>query len=157
MKISANFDEVDKSLEKAIAEIERKLTNMVRSYAQEIVYKAAVDRNPLGNHIRDAYWYGLRQVSTGLQPIHGFSKGSWQANPTNVFTRIERYGETTAEAAVAGVPSDMASYVLGQKFYIGNEGPYIQIINQRYAIVQNTMKDIMNAYQVDLKTAFNKG
>jgi len=156
MKISANFDEVDKSLEKAIAEIERKLTNMVRSYAQTMIYRFT-ENNPVGDPVKYASWYRTRYLTEGLLPEEGFSRGSWQASSSGAFTRVERYGQNTGAQAVGAVPVSMQSYRLGQTFYIGNEGPYIQIINARYSIVPASMKDIMNAYQVDLKTAFNKG
>lgn len=156
MHVSCNVDEVRKQFDQVVLQIEGKLKNMVVGFAHDVA-RAAVDRNKLGDHVQFADLYELRATRTGLQPIHGFSRGSWQASITWPLSWRETYGPDSGDNAVANVPLELTNYELGQVVYIGNTGPYIETINARFGIMPRAMQDIMQVYSSNLKYHYDRG
>lgn len=156
MRVSCNVDEVRKQFDQVVLQIEGKLKNMVVGFAHDVA-REAVDANPLGSSPKFADLYALREQRTGLQPIEGFSRGSWQASTSWPLPRRETYGEASGDNAVANVPSELSNYKLGQTVYIGNTGPYIETINSRFGIADRALLALMQAYSSNLKYHYDRG
>jgi len=159
MIISANLKEVEKSFEAVIKDIEVRLTNMAVGFGQMVAAKAE-SQNPIGLNtpsMQDYYEARQRLGPYHLQPTPGFSKGSWQATESSSFPWRETYGGGAGQAAVAAIPSQLSGYKLGDTYYVGNTGPYIGILNQRYNIIDISTRDIMQAFSIDMSAIYNKG
>lgn len=106
-------------------------------------------------------WYKSR---TDLQPVEGFSRGSWQVSTTGQFSKQEYYGYGSGDAALSLVKGNLGNYILGQTVYIGNNAYYIKALENNYSeqtqglgIMQPTVDSIIATYQVDLKRLFDEG
>lgn len=157
--ISANFAEVKKSLEKYKAEVDRKLTYMVRMFAYRVT-ETAIGNTPLGDAEKYAGLYALREKSLGLDPRAGFAQGSWQVSSSNNFELQETY---SGDTALGLVKTSLAGYKLGNNLYIGNKGYYIQRLEAGSSkqaplgISKPTTDHIFSVLQTDLVRLFREG
>lgn len=144
-------------------EVERKLKYMVVQFSY-LVSSEAIKNTPLGDSVRFEPWYLRREMNTGLQPVEGFARGSWQANTTGQFKLQEFYTAGSGASALSLVKADLGNYLLGQNVYIGNNAYYIRALENNYSsqtqgmgIMKPTTDAIMMTYQVDLKRLFDEG
>lgn len=154
------------ALEKQLAEFHkeaiRKLEGMVRQFSYTISF-TAIDNTALGD--ADLYLdaYIERLAVTGLQPIEGFARGSWQVTlDDNNPDMQELYGEGSGKTAEAAIKIHLLNYQLGQDVYISNVGPYIRTIEysdwskHQGRIVQPTLNSVMRTYQLHLDDYYKK-
>lgn len=161
--ISADVSKVLEELKAYHADTVRRLENMVRGFAYTIS-KTAIENTPLGNSEEFFKLYELRQGRTGLEPVEGFARGSWQVNTTGQFSMQAIYGVNSGGQALALVKADLASYKLGDTVFVGNKGFYIKLLENNYSsqtnnlgIMQPTLDSIMQTYKVDLPRLYKEG
>lgn len=166
--ISSNVDQILKELQEYHKDTVRRLENMVQGFAY-LISKEAIANTPIGNANPDdpeSFFklYKIRQGRTGLDPVEGFARGSWQVNTSGQFSIQELYTVNSGSTALALIKTNLESYKLGQTLYIGNKGFYIRQLENNYSnqtnemgIMQPTLDSIMQTYQVDLQRLFNEG
>lgn len=149
-------------LQKYEKEVTRKLENMVKGFSY-IISSEAVSNTPLGDSETYFKLYQARQNQTGLQPVEGFARGSWQVSTTGQFSIQEIYTVNSGNVALSLIKSNLNSYKLGQTLYVGNKGYYIKLLDGGYSdkaplgIIAPTMESIASTYQVDLKRLYDEG
>ena len=158
--ISADVAKVLEELKAYHADTIRRMENMVRGFSY-IISKTAIENTPIGDAEQYIKLYELRQGRTGLEPVEGFARGSWQVNTTGQFSIQQVY---SAGEALNLIKADLGSYKLGDTLYIGNTGYYIRLLENNYSdqtnelgIMQPTLDSIMRTYQVDLPRLFREG
>lgn len=163
--ITVDITKVLQELQKYKEDVDRKLKYMVVQFSY-LISSEAIRNTPLGNASPkdqggNLPWYLRREELTGLQPIAGFAKGSWQVNTSGTFNIQETYSGGEAMSLIRG---SLFSYQLGQTVYIGNTGYYIRQLENNYSeqtqgmgIMQPTLDTITATYQVDLKRLFDEG
>ena len=136
-----------------------RMQNMVRGFAY-IISQTAIDNTPIGNSEQYFKLYERRQRQTGLKPIEGFAKGSWQVNKSGDFSIQQVY---SGGEALRLITTDLQNYKLGDTLYIGNKGFYIRLLENNYSsqtnglgIMQPTLDSILSTYQVDLLRLFKE-
>ena len=161
--ISADVSKVLEELKAYHQDTIRRMENMVRGFAY-IISKTAIENTPLGNSEEYFKLYELRQGRTGLEPVEGFARGSWQVNTTGQFSMQAIYGVDSGGQALALVKADLGSYKLGDTVFVGNKGFYIRLLENNYSsqtnnlgIMQPTLDSIMQTYKVDLPRLFREG
>lgn len=161
--ISVDVSKVLEELKAYQQDTVRRLENMVRGFAY-IISQTAIENTPLGNAEEFFKLYELRQGRTGLDPIEGFARGSWQVNTTGQFSMQAIYGANSGGEALTLIETDLANYKLGDTVYVGNRGFYIRLLENNYSsqtdnlgIMQPTLDSIMQTYQVDLVRLFREG
>lgn len=160
--ITVNVDEVIKSLMAYKAEVDRKLTYMVKGFAYEIT-RTAISNTPIGDAAAHMALYLRRERLLGLQPEEGFAQGSWQVSTDGVFNVQEYYGTSSGGEALSLVKTSLNAYQLGQTLYIGNKGYYIRNLeggssNQApLGIMKPTTDHIVSTLQADLVRLYNQG
>ena len=160
--ITANVDEVIKSLMAYKAEVDRKLTYMVRGFAYEIT-RTAISNTPLGDAEEHMALYLRRERLLGLQPEEGFAQGSWQVSTDGAFSVQAIYGTTAGGEALSLSKTSLNAYTLGQTLYIGNKGYYIRNLENGSSdqapmgIMKPTTDHIMSVLQADLVRLYNQG
>ena len=130
--ISADVAKVLEELKAYHADTVRRLENMVRGFAYTIS-KTAIENTPLGNSEEFFKLYELRQGRTGLEPVEGFARGSWQVNTTGQFSMQAIYGVNSGSEALSLVKADLGSYKLGDTVFVGNKGFYIRLLENNYS------------------------
>jgi hypothetical protein len=173
--ISTNVEAVAKQLQEYRKTMERKLTNMVAGFAENVAL-AATDATPVGN-AGDlaqglannsgsagsyAQLYLMRSEQTGIAPEVGFHAGAWRYSASmNLVFDPNIYAP---EQAISEVLTDArASYKVGQTFYIGASGPGYGELNQGSSwqapngIVAPAMQQIQAVYSADLKRYYDLG
>lgn len=145
------------SLAKYKAELKLQLEAAVRKFSYLISYEA-IHNTPLGdsNYYRSAYLQ--RQQSSGLQPIEGYARGSWQVSSTGSFRNQELYSYQSGDQAAALIESDLSDYRLGQDVYIGNNAYYIKVLEGNHSlqtsglgIMAPTMDKVMQIYSISMQ------
>ena len=161
--IKADITAALNSLQTYQKTVERKLKYMVVQFSY-LISSEAIKNTPLGDSVRFEPWYLQRQLNTGLQPIEGFARGSWQASTTGQFRQQEYYGLGSGSSALSLVKGDLGNYRLGQTVYIGNNAYYIQALENNYSsqtqglgIMKPTSEAVFRTYQVDMKRLFDEG
>ena len=161
--ISADVSKVLEELKAYHQDTIRRMENMVRGFAY-IISKTAIENTPLGNSEEYFKLYELRQGRTGLEPVEGFARGSWQVNTTGQFSMQAIYGVDSGGQALALVKADLGSYKLGDTVFVGNKGFYIRLLENNYSdqtnelgIMQPTLDSIMQTYKVDLPRLYKEG
>ena len=161
--ISADVAKVLEELKAYHADTVRRMENMVRGFAYTIS-KTAIENTPIGDAEQYIKLYELRQGRTGLEPVEGFARGSWQVNTTGQFSMQAIYGVDSGGQSLALVKADLGSYKLGDTVFVGNKGFYIRLLENNYSsqtnelgIMQPTLDSIMRTYQVDLPRLFREG
>lgn len=160
MRITANIDALQKSLEEAKKEINKKLEGMVKKFSYWVTV-SATNYTPLGDSNKFADLYKLREKNYGLKPEEGFARGSWQISLDGTLDTQELYGIGSANAAIDVAIINLMNYSLGETVLIGNTGPYVQKLEDNYSkqtngqgIVQPTMEMITRVYQLDLDSYY---
>jgi len=158
--ITLDVSKVLKELEDYHKDTVRRLENMVKGFSYQIA-KTAIEKTPLGDATKYFEWYQSRKY---LEPEEGFARGSWQVNTSGQFSMQALYGANSGTEALSLVKSDLASYKLGQAVFVGNKGFYIKALENNYSsqtnnlgIMQPTLDNIMQTYQVDLVRLFKEG
>ena len=161
--ISVDVAKVLEELKAYHADTIRRMENMVRGFAYTIS-KTAIENTPRGDAEKYFKMYELRQDRTGLAPVEGFAKGSWQVNTTGQFSMQAIYGVNSGSEALSLVKADLGSYKLGDTVFVGNKGFYIRLLENNYSsqttglgIMLPTLDSIMRTYQVDLPRLFLEG
>lgn len=150
--ITADTDPLVKSLEKAQAEIERKLLGMVSEFALKFT-DVAVQATPIGDSVEYARLYQQR-----LDPLpkeEGMSRANWNLMDVNDFYPIYSVNQSLP---YSDAKSYMNSYYkLGETFYLGNATPYIGLLENNASpqtagngISQPILDQILNVYQYRL-------
>ena len=162
ISVDANFDEVYQALLKYKEEIDRKLEYMVRSFAYQVTL-TAIQNTPIGDSEKFLGLYQRRERLFGLKPEEGFAKGSWQLDTDGNFSTQALYGTGSGSTAAGIAKTSIGSYKLGQTFYIGTQGFYIDALESGSSdqaldgIKAPTEQHIMNVLQADLVRLFNEG
>ena len=127
------------SLKKAEQEIQRKLVGMLGKFMQGFT-KVAVENTPHGDANDPRY----KQRTPPWPQEPGMSKSNWQIMNTGSFSPLYI-------ADITGAPSlqDAAEtyYKLGEVYYLGNATPYIRSVDNKYAIEDNTVNEVLTIYQ----------
>lgn len=127
--ISCNTDALVKQLQEIKADAERRLKNTVHEFTYAMA-SMGVQLTPLGDSVRYARLYELRYKHSGLQPIEGLAKGSWQVSlGTKQTHQQEVYGSNSGQAALGFIDSNLSAYKLGEAVYISNTAPHIGFLD----------------------------
>lgn len=164
MIVAANTDKLAKQLEELSKEVERKLKNMVSEFTVDVV-TAAVNNTPLGDSEKFANLYAMRLTNgSGLLDEEGLAQGSWQVALDGSLEFKPDYGFDAGLNAIAETKFAMEGYQLGQKYIIGNKGPYIDALENNYSdqtngqgIMAPTIEQVQSAIQADLKQYYDAG
>jgi hypothetical protein len=163
--LSANTDELEKSLAEYKAEVERKLKHMVVGFAQDVAEAAsqATRKGHIsegGNTAKYVEYYKKRAKSRseggyGIEALEGFHKGAWT------------YTEGTLEfnPVIYDVPTMLgnvdykaqANYKIGDTFTIGATGPAYEELEILDDIRGKAESTIQGAYLSDLKQYYEEG
>jgi hypothetical protein len=167
--VTSNLDEVIKSLEAVIKDIDARLSSMVQNFTYNITL-SAIKFTPMGDarsSEKVAEMYDARFKNTGLLPREGFAQGSWGVDTflnTATMTNTEGfYGKGSgSDAAEKVFFDDLSKYRLGNDLYITNTGPYIARLQDNYSdytqglgIMEPTEEDIRNIYSQNLAKYYN--
>lgn len=136
---------------------------MVRGFAYEISSEA-IAKTPLGNSEEWIKRYMERQIRTGLNPVEGYARGSWQVKKDSQFTTQEIYGVNSGTTALSAIKSTLNGLTYKDNIFIGNRGYYIQLLEANYSaqtnnlgIMKPTMQAVMATYAVSIKSLYDKG
>jgi hypothetical protein len=152
--ISANADELIKSLDSYKVEVERKLKHMVVKFAQDVATAASIE-TAIGDESRLHNMYLERQRARGIDPHPGFHKGAW------VYTEGSLTFDPTIHSRqdmLSNVQSAAnAEYKIGDSFIVGAEGTAYAFLERRDGIVHDAMKAVQEVYQSNLERHYNEG
>lgn len=143
-------------LQKFYLEAVRKMENMVRGFSYEISL-TAIENTPLGDSVKYKALYLRRQAELGLAPIEGVAQGGWEAGVNSSVSFTPRYGWDSDTEALSQIDNNLSKYKLGNYVLIGNNGPYIGILEGRESIMEPTLASIMAVQQAQLLRYYNKG
>lgn len=167
MKIKADTTDLEMSLMKAAGTIALRLKQMVTGFSYEFTV-TAIGNTPLGDASPEKdgghlSWYIKRYNETGLAPIEGFARGSWQVDfDGKIQTQKPLYGVNSGQVAGSAAKISLMNYTLGQRVYIANTGPYIVALENGYSdqasegIMKPTMEQVLSSYKIDLKRHYSK-
>ena len=172
MKVSANVDNLVKSLQEAETKVREGLETMVKGLTFNIA-KEAVDNTPYGDAVAFGRFYNS-QARTAMVPAEaGYAKGGWLVSMNSV-PNVE-FPDRATEASGYNIKSKAASatsaYNLGETVYISNHTPYVYrqdwpvagygSLEQGYSrqapigISAPTMYKIMQVFRQDLKSYYD--
>jgi len=150
------------SLEQARDLIERKLKNMVREVALDVI-EAGAANTPLGESEFFMSLYLARQEETGLLPEEGVAQGAWVVSFGELFF-VPHYGKDSYRDSFNEATLDMQQYKLGQPFKIANTAPYIGALENNYSHQTNgngvmgpTTRQAESVINANLKTYYDRG
>ena len=136
---------------------------MVKGFSYEIAL-TAIDNTPLGDSVAYMRLYQRREKMYGLSPIEGLAKGGWQVSLDGSLEFQELYGSTSGQTALSAAKIGMMNYKLGNTVMIGNEGPYIDDLENNSSnqtngqgIMQPTLDSIMQVHKTDLMRYYTQG
>ena len=165
MKIKASTTDLEMSLMKAAGTIALRLKQMVVGFSYEFTV-TAIQNTPLGDASPEPNGYLSlyikRYNETGLSPIEGFARGSWQVDFDNNIQMQSLYGANSGSVAGSAAKISLMNYNLGQKVYIANTGPYIVNLENGSSgqapegISKPTLTQVMDSYKIDLKRHYSK-
>lgn len=157
--ITANVDELLKSLELYHADTVRRLENMVSGFSYEVSL-TAVKNTPLGDvetyldlYVRRNKAHPEFDISAGL------AQGNWQVSLDGT---IEFQNIYSGKTALGAVKTHLMNYKLGETVLIGNNLLYIGRLeggssNQAPdGIMQPTVDNIMSTYKINLVRYFKE-
>lgn len=163
--LSANTDELEKSLAEYKAEVERKLKHMVVGFAQDVALAAsnATRKGHIsegGNTLAYINHYKKRAKSRseggfGIEPIEGYHQGAWQYTEGELQFNPAIYDQATMLGAVDYKAE--ANYKIGDTFYIGATGPAYDMLQKLDDIQGEAESTIQRAYQSNLQAHYNEG
>jgi hypothetical protein len=154
--ISANTDEVSKSLEVYKAEVERKLKAMVAAFAREIAETASSSTHKNENPEKFMNLYKARaEVHAGMPLTAGFHKGAWTYTEGTLVFNPTLYDESNVPDKVEYLAQ--TKYNIGDSFVIGAVGTAYEMLQTRDDIEGNTLSTVRTAYMVNLPRYYNEG
>lgn len=167
MRISANIAALQKSLEEAKKEINRKLESMVQIFSYWITWQA-IENTPYGDSELYFRYYNIKTRLKWFLPYEGSAKGGWTIS-MNLPTKIlvpERASSVEALNIKSNADKDSMSYKLGDTVYIVNSVPYMansgftqpsfDSLENGYSaqaprgVMEPTIEQIQNIYQLKL-------
>lgn len=166
MKIKADTTALEMSLMKAAGTIALRMKQMVAGFSYEFTL-TTIQNTPLGDASPEPNGHLSRYIKryneTGLSPIEGFARGSWQIDfDGNIQMQKPLYGPNSGQVAGAAAKISLMNYNLGQRVYIANIGPYIVELENGYSgqapegITKPTLTQVMDSYKIDLKRHYSK-
>jgi hypothetical protein len=161
--LTSNSDQIYKEILKYKAEVKRKLEAMVRGFALDIV-RIAVKHTPLGDAKQYPLWYQRRySADSRFLPVEGFAQGSWQIQYRDSFPWQFNFAPDQDIKALMNASLSSEQYKLGKDIWVGNAGPYIAKLEAGRStqapqgIMQPTLNEIMQVYQLNLKQYYDRG
>jgi hypothetical protein len=162
--LSANTEELEKSLAEYKAEVERKLKHMVVGFAQDVAL-AASEKTRKG-HISEggntlAYINHYKQrakappIGGGIAPIEGYHQGAWQYTEGELQFNPAIYDQATMLGTVDYKAE--ANYKIGDTFTIGATGPAYEMLQGLDDIRGEAESTIQRAYLSNLQAHYNEG
>jgi len=165
--ITANVDELLKSLELYHADTVRRLENMVSGFAYEFVLAAGL-KTPVGSaesldtSAKYASLYQMRNKRFGIPEEVGYHAGSWQVNPNGTLNFSTMIVSPQGAADDARYESQ-ATYSLGKTFYIGANTPGMVALQGNSSAQTNgqgiygpALDVVMTAYQINMVRYFKE-
>ena len=158
--LTANTDELEKSLAAYKAEVERKLKAMVVGFAQDVALAASESTrkghiSEGGNTLAYVDHYKQRKELHNIDPIEGYHKGAWQYSEGQL-TFNESITPVGTMVNEVGYQAE-ANYKIGDTFYIGATGPAFEMLQGLDDIQGNAESTIQRAYQSNLKSYYDEG
>lgn len=163
--LSANTDELEKSLAEYKAEVERKLKHMIVGFAQDVALAAsnATRKGHIsegGNTLAYINHYKKRAKSRseggfGIEPIEGYHKGAWQYAEGELHFSPIIYDQATMLGTVDYKAE--ANYKIGDTFSIGAIGPAYEELENLDDIRGKAESTIQRAYLSNLKQYYEEG
>jgi hypothetical protein len=158
--LSANTDELQKSLAEYKAEVERKLKHMVVGFAQDVAEAAsqATRKGHIsegGNTAKYVEYYKKRAQQYGIAPVEGFHKGAWTYTEGTLQFSPTIYDEATMLGNVDYKAE--ASYKIGDTFSIGAIGTAYDMLQKLDDIQGEAESTIQRAYLSNLKQYYEEG
>lgn len=172
MEITANIDDLIKSLEEAQKVITRKLEGMVTLFAYNFVIQASKN-TPIGDeesiklgesgispYSKYFQLYDTREAEWGIKAEPGYHKGAWSYSENSSFQFNPNINdpEYVAERSYSAAST---AYKVGDTFYIGAIGPgfYMLEVDRKSSqapngIIQPTLDDIQVIYKTDMQRFF---
>lgn len=169
--ISVDTSALEKHLKQIAEETEKNLVNMVERFAVELAQTAS-NNTPIGDQdVLDEYFSGqsllpqqyryvryyLNRVQNyGIEAQAGFHRGAFTFNDSGNFS-FDRNIHSQPEMLTNVKSGFRSNYKLGERFYIGGEGPgYVMLERGSSAqapngIVNPTVDDIVSAYSSNLQ------
>ena len=157
MVLQSNLDQIAKEIEAYKIEVKRKLENVVKHFVVDAIVASAIQINPLGDARKFANFYKRRQLATGLLPIEGFSKGSWQVSFSQSSEPQYNYAPDSGGKATELAKSKIENYELGQTVFVLNIGPYINVLQSGYNFLGRVPSMAETALKSNLQYYFDKG
>ena len=162
--LTSNSDQIYKEILKYKAEVKRKLEAMVRGFALDIV-RIAIKHTPLGDAKQYPLWYQRRySADSRFLPVEGFAQGSWQIQYRDSFPWQFNFAPDQDITALMNASLSSEQYKLGKDIWVGNAGPYIGVLESGrgsmqapQGIMQPTLNEIMQVYQLNLKQYYDRG
>lgn len=161
--ITVDSKDLLKDLQEFYLDTVRRLEQMVRGFSYEIAL-TAIEKTPLGDSAAYQKLYLRREKAYGLAPVEGLAKGGWQTSLDGTLEFQQLYGTNSGQTAASAARIGMMNYQLGQTVLIGNEGPYIQQLEDNYSlqtngegIMQPTLDSIMAVHRADLMRYYKQG
>lgn len=142
-----------KQLEDLEALITRKLEATVRGFAYELS-DTVIALTPVGDLTRFASFYESRTPPWPKFP--GMAVSNWVYTTTGATYRP--IADTTGNPSRQDIKTGLATYKLGEFFVIGNDVPYIQMLEQGHSDQAPNgfmMQAATRVYSVDLKKYFD--
>ena len=172
--ITNNAHAVLDSLQEYKRETRKRLEEMVAMFAYHVA-QSAISNTPRGDQDSldagalaltketEAYYkiYTKRTEKTGIPTAVGYHQGAWGYSSDSTFS-VERRIKNPSDAADDVYSYADSRYQLGDTFYIGaaspnylGGGPFTEEMEANERIIQPTVSDILNVYQMDLKRFFD--
>ena len=151
--ISIDTDSLVKQLEDLEATITRKLEATVRGFAFELS-NTVIALTPVGDLAKFASFYAARTPPWPKFP--GMAISNWVYTKTGATYRP--IADTTGKPSKENIASGLSTYKLGENFYIGNDVPYIGMLENGHSNQAPDgfmMQAATRAYSVDLKKYFD--
>ena len=126
MRIVANIDALQKSLEEAKKEVAKKLEGMVQIFAYKVTWQA-IENTPFGDSDEYAALYNRKARTRYLPAEAGFAKGGWVIEMDKPFSSNYFMQADSENAQNVKWAADQRSlnYNLGDTIYISNNVPYV--------------------------------
>lgn len=161
--IKCDVTDFIKSLELLHKDVIRRLENMVRGFTYQFAL-TAIENTPLGDDVTYANLYKQRLTNgSGLLDEAGFAQGSWQV-PDTISGPLDLQELYSGDSAAKVVRIHMMNYKLGETITLGNQGPYIGLLNSSNGysdqapngIIKPTVEQMLSTYKIDLVRYYNQ-
>ena len=151
--ISIDTDSLVKQLEDLEATITRKLEATVRGFAFELS-NTVIALTPVGDLARFASFYEARTPPWPKFP--GMAISNWVYTKTGATYRP--IADTSGKPSKENIEAGLSTYKLGDNFYIGNDVPYMRVLENGRSDQASDgfmMQAATRAYSIDLKKYFD--